>query len=248
MYVKFTCNQCVGKLSECQCLAKDIDILELSACNCSICHFSVWSWLKRLQNTATTEMTPDPTKNQAFDEKSSTTSSNTENGDLKVKSHKSSLSSNYSVEVEDNAGECGWLGFNPSCLRCCNNAKGFLVMYCLFVIVQGKTSSHHCFTFSQWAAFASIDVNHTDEFGQWVGCVVSCSLRRKVLCHVCWCGTIAPVWAHVAIAYFLRQLKIHWRITCAGVAMKIWVVKKLLTSVHKNNAIHVVFAAQPTLW
>ena len=35
-------------------------------------------------------------------------------------------------------GNCGYGSCEPGFLRCCNNAKGFLVMYCLSVVVQGE--------------------------------------------------------------------------------------------------------------
>ncbi|XP_058848824.1 solute carrier organic anion transporter family member 4C1-like isoform X1 [Acipenser ruthenus] len=39
-------------------------------------------------------------------------------------------------EEEFSEGPCGWSNFTPSCLQCCNNAKGFVFIFGLLVIVQ----------------------------------------------------------------------------------------------------------------
>ena len=47
------------------------------------------------------------------------------------------------VGTED--GSCGYGSWEPGSLQCCNNAKGFLVVICLLITVQGKKSlaKHH---------------------------------------------------------------------------------------------------------
>ncbi|MGH0183386.1 UNVERIFIED_CONTAM: hypothetical protein FKN15_012034 [Acipenser sinensis] len=37
---------------------------------------------------------------------------------------------------EFSEGPCGWSSFTPSCLQCCNNAKGFIFFFSLLAIVQ----------------------------------------------------------------------------------------------------------------
>ncbi|XP_076801719.1 solute carrier organic anion transporter family member 4C1-like [Clavelina lepadiformis] len=39
--------------------------------------------------------------------------------------------------LEEDLGRCGWGKFTPDALQCCNSPKGFLVVYCFLVIVQG---------------------------------------------------------------------------------------------------------------
>ena len=35
-------------------------------------------------------------------------------------------------------GKCGYGSWEPGFLQCCNSAKGFLVIYCFLVVVQGR--------------------------------------------------------------------------------------------------------------
>ena len=44
---------------------------------------------------------------------------------------------------EEEEGKCGYGGCEPRFLQCCNNAKGFLVIYCFLVIVQGKIKNYN---------------------------------------------------------------------------------------------------------
>ena len=48
--------------------------------------------------------------------------------------------SEESLVGEEEEGNCGYGSCEPRFLQCCNNAKGFLVVYCFLVIVQGKIS------------------------------------------------------------------------------------------------------------
>ena len=41
---------------------------------------------------------------------------------------------------DDEEGKCGYGSCEPGFLQCCNSAKGFLVVYCFLVIVQGRHS------------------------------------------------------------------------------------------------------------
>ncbi|KAG9487976.1 hypothetical protein GDO78_007658 [Eleutherodactylus coqui] len=43
----------------------------------------------------------------------------------------------HHVDEEFKEGPCGWGKFTPSCLQCCNNPKGYLVMFSLLAILQG---------------------------------------------------------------------------------------------------------------
>ena len=42
------------------------------------------------------------------------------------------------VYAEEKEGECGYGSCEPKFLQCCNNAKGFLVVFFFLAIVQGK--------------------------------------------------------------------------------------------------------------
>ncbi|KAM4710104.1 solute carrier organic anion transporter family member 4C1 [Discoglossus pictus] len=42
---------------------------------------------------------------------------------------------NANEEIQE--GPCGWGRFIPNCLQCCNNPKGYLVMYSLLAVMQG---------------------------------------------------------------------------------------------------------------
>ena len=42
------------------------------------------------------------------------------------------------IEEKEREGNFGFGSCEPKFLQCCNNAKGFLVMFCLFAVVQGK--------------------------------------------------------------------------------------------------------------
>lgn len=52
-----------------------------------------------------------------------------------------------SEEYEE--GPCGWGRFTPSFLQCCNNPKGYLVMYSLLAIMQGEQHSFLLFLLTQ---------------------------------------------------------------------------------------------------
>ncbi|XP_056375829.1 solute carrier organic anion transporter family member 4C1-like [Hyla sarda] len=43
----------------------------------------------------------------------------------------------HHVDEEFKEGPCGWGKFTPSFLQCCNNPKGYLVMYSLLAVMQG---------------------------------------------------------------------------------------------------------------
>ncbi|XP_044131909.1 solute carrier organic anion transporter family member 4C1 [Bufo gargarizans] len=43
----------------------------------------------------------------------------------------------HHIDEEFKEGPCGWGKITPSCLQCCNNPKGYLVMYSLLAIMQG---------------------------------------------------------------------------------------------------------------
>ena len=42
------------------------------------------------------------------------------------------------IEEKEREGNFGFGSCEPKFLQCCNNAKGFLVMFCLYAVVQGK--------------------------------------------------------------------------------------------------------------
>lgn len=56
--------------------------------------------------------------------------------DVKKQRSKSSSTSSL-VIVDEEEGKCGYGSCEPGFLQCCNSAKGFLVVYCFLVIVQG---------------------------------------------------------------------------------------------------------------
>lgn len=56
----------------------------------------------------------------------------------KVKDGEKEDSHAYHTDEEFKEGPCGWGKFTPSFLQCCNNPKGYLVMYSLLAIMQGK--------------------------------------------------------------------------------------------------------------
>ena len=50
--------------------------------------------------------------------------------------------SEVSLVGEEKEGNCGYGSCEPRFLKCCNNAKGFLAVYCCLVVVQGKIKQH----------------------------------------------------------------------------------------------------------
>lgn len=58
---------------------------------------------------------------------------------IEKKEQKTSQSGSTSTLVIDDQeeGKCGYGSWEPRFLQCCNSAKGFLVVYCFLVIVQG---------------------------------------------------------------------------------------------------------------
>ena len=77
-------------------------------------------------------------KNHSLDESKFRNDSDTNRSDSEMNrsSSEESRSDLELVGVEDE-GNCGYGSCEPKFLRCCNNAKGFLVVYCFLVIVQG---------------------------------------------------------------------------------------------------------------
>ncbi|KAE8635702.1 hypothetical protein XENTR_v10002710 [Xenopus tropicalis] len=55
----------------------------------------------------------------------------------KVEEPESSPSLAVASGEEYKEGPCGWGSFTPSCVQCCNNPKGYLVMYSLLAVMQG---------------------------------------------------------------------------------------------------------------
>jgi len=71
------------------------------------------------------------------DEKTSARKDSSDEDKTRTDSEVSPSGSELTLEGVEDEGNCGYGSCEPKFLRCCNNAKGFLVVYCFLVIVQG---------------------------------------------------------------------------------------------------------------